>query len=84
MTPGEPPDRGSDDDATYYTWTCPICHHSKTSFALDHGEGQTGRTQAVTALQSHIFSSDGEGHGPKEALPEGLDPDALVEHVTIE
>lgn len=68
------------EDSVYYTWTCPICDVSRTSFTR---EGQTMH-QALNALRAHVSTSEGNGHGRRNAYPDGLDREQLVEQVSFD
>ena len=37
--------------------------------------------QGRFALESHIRTRDGGGHGKKEAYPRGFDPDDLLDYI---
>lgn len=50
---------------TEFTWDCPFCGKSRTKRSTE----EDGAENAVTALRSHIISSDGGGHGPRNELP---------------
>ena len=64
-------------DGTRYRWTCPFCGTSRSNPA---GE-EVDERNAITALRSHVLASDGDGHGPQNAYPEGFDPSSLGERV---
>lgn len=68
------------DDSVVYTWTCPICGATRTSFS------RKGRTlhQALNALRAHVATSAGNGHGERNAYPDGFDRESLVEQVTLD
>lgn len=68
------------DDSVVYTWTCPICGASRTSFT----RGEPTLHPGLNALRAHVSTSDGHGHGERNAYPAGFDPDRLVEHVSLD
>lgn len=68
------------DDSVYYTWTCPICGASRTSFT----RGEPNLHQALNALRAHVSTSEGDGHGRRNSYPDGFDQDQLVEQVTFD
>ena len=60
-----------------YRWTCPFCGTSRSNPAGEEAD----EGNAVTALRSHVRASDGDGHGPSSAYPDGFDPATFDEHV---
>ena len=52
--------------ATEFKWVCPYCRESKVEqYAVADGEGD-----ALAALRSHIGAAAGDGHGPRDEMPE--------------
>ena len=65
-----------------YRWTCQVCGASRVTKFLESNEARDAiRAQAERALLAHVQSSIGEGHGPKNALPDGMTAEALAEFV---
>lgn len=60
-----------------FRWTCPFCGLSRLN---PSGEGY-GEQNAVTALRAHVLASVGDGHGPRNELPDGFDEQSLSDHV---
>ena len=60
-----------------YRWECPICGTSRLA-VYDAAD----RFRAVNALRTHIQSTDGSGHGPVHAVPDGIGGVLLAACVT--
>lgn len=60
-----------------FRWECPFCGQTR----LNRSEDGAGEENAITALRTHIISSDGDEHGPRNEYPPGFDPRVLPEHV---
>lgn len=57
-------------------WTCPICGQTSANIAASNNTGAEG------ALRSHIYASAENGHGPRLAFPEELNPATLTDHIS--
>jgi len=60
-----------------YQWRCPYCGKSRVNAA----DGEQGRQNALSALQNHIYASDGDGHGPRRDHPDDIDEQVFSEYV---
>lgn len=65
---GEPPHEDG------FRWECPVCEKSRVNAADDEDN-------AVSALQTHLTASSGDGHGPRNEMPSDLDSSTLSAHV---
>ena len=66
-------------DLNAYRWTCPICGSSNVGYP----GGRDPNFSALAALQSHIRTVDGDGHGPQYELPDQWSRDELDTHVDL-
>jgi hypothetical protein len=57
-----------------FEWVCPFCGESRLNVADDE-------RNAELALRTHITASAGDGHGPANDLPSGVDTSSLTEQV---
>lgn len=65
-----------------YRWTCRVCGKSRvTKFFEEDEEQETTFARAERALLAHVHSSIGEGHGPKDSLPDGVTAAILAEYI---
>lgn len=67
------------DESDIYTWTCPICDTSRTSYSA------SGRAlhQALRALRAHVSTAAGAGHGERNSYPDTFDRERLVDQVVV-
>lgn len=71
-----------DDEAavTIHRWTCPIC--GKASLVL--AEGEEPQEMVRNALESHIRSAVGGGHGDGNSFPAGFDSSSVTAYIEVE
>lgn len=60
-----------------YRWTCPF--YGK--FRTNKSTGEAGKSNAITALRTHLLASDGADHGLKNEYPTDADRLTLSEYV---
>lgn len=65
---------------TIYRWTCPICAQSRLVLA----EGEEPQEMVLNALESHIRSVVGDGHGDENSFPDDFDSSMLSSCIEIE
>ena len=62
-----------------YEWTCPVCAKRKTGLsATDRVDVDS---QARNAVECHVRTTSGDGHGPAGRYPAGFDPADVGEYV---
>lgn len=66
-------DRGSSTNG--YRWVCPAC--GATGLHPLSGQGRN----ALRALKTHVYFSDGDGHGEAETFPPDRPVESLGDHV---
>jgi hypothetical protein len=52
---------------TAFKWICPYCGTRRVD---QYAEGMRGEGDALGALRSHIEDAAGDGHGPRNEVPE--------------
>lgn len=58
-----------------YRWECPICEKSRVNLLSMQGRN------ALRALKTHVYLSDGDGHGDVGSYPDGIPEERLRLHV---
>lgn len=71
---------GDLDDSTgpLLIWACPFCDTMGLNQIAGNNSGAQG------ALRSHIYATDGDGHGPEMAFPDGFDVTCLADYLNTE
>lgn len=64
-----------------FRWTCAVCGASRVTTFAEEEEVSVTLDRAERALSSHIFSSIGDGHGPRDALPDNMTVESLADHI---
>lgn len=76
--PGTADGGGKENAQTALLWTCPFCNKHGINRDAEDNSGAHG------ALRSHIYFTDGGGHGSQHTFPEGFDPDTIPDYITEE
>lgn len=58
-----------------YRWECPYCGETRSNTMSTRGDN------AFRALRTHVYLSDGDGHGDGASYPDGLSTEELGRHV---
>lgn len=58
-----------------YRWECPICSKSRVNRLSEQGRN------ALRALKTHLYLTDGSGHGETGSFPEDVSEDELRRYV---
>lgn len=70
------------DEPLPHEWTCPYCDHSRVITANSESVDESIMVdRAVKAIRAHVLASVGDGHGEKNAFPDGFDTTSVHEHV---
>lgn len=66
-------------DLVSYEWSCPVCSKRKTG--LSATQRVDVEAQARNAVECHVRTTSGGGHGPAGRHPPGFDPADAGEYV---
>lgn len=64
-----------------YRWTCPICGAARVTKYTGEEEQRATFARAKRALEAHVHSSVGDGHGSKHSFPGGADAETLATQI---